>query len=119
MPIGLAMKTAAPIVALSAHFNEASDENARAGLAALPALLDQVDELIAAGIINGEELNAADFQIAPSIGLAMTLDDLRPAIEARPAGELARRVVPDYPGKTPPILPAAWLEPLRGQPASA
>src|SRR5436190_1557931 len=35
LPIGLAMKTAAPIVALSAHFNEASDENARAGLAAL------------------------------------------------------------------------------------
>jgi glutathione S-transferase len=112
MPIGLAMKTAAPIVALSARFNESSDENARAGLAALPALLDRVDEFVAAGVLNGEELNAADFQIAPSIGLAMTLDDLRPAIEGRPAGELARRVVPDYPGKTPPILPAAWLEPL-------
>ena len=45
----------------------------------------------------------------------MTLDDLRPAIENRPAGQLAMRVVPDYPGQTPPILPAAWLEPLRGQ----
>ena len=65
-------------------------------------------------MLDGEQLNAADFQIAPSIGLAMTLDDLRPAIERRPAGELAKRVVPDYPGKTPPILPAAWLEPLRG-----
>jgi glutathione S-transferase len=118
LPLGLAMKTAAPIVALSAHFNEASDENARAGLAALPALLDRVDALIASGVINGEELNAADFQIAPSIGLAMTLDDLRPAIEGRPAGALAKRVVPDYPGKTPPILPAAWLEPLR-QPAAS
>jgi glutathione S-transferase len=113
LPIGLAMKTAAPIVALSARFNESSDENARAGLAALPALLDRVDELVAAGVLNGEQLNAADFQIAPSIGLAMTLDDLRPAIEGRPAGALAKRVVPDYPGQTPPILPAAWLEPLR------
>jgi glutathione S-transferase len=84
LPIGLAMKTAAPIVALSARFNESNDE----------------------------QLNAADFQIAPSIGLAMTLDDLRPAIEGRPAGALAKRVVPNYPGKTPPILPAAWLEPL-------
>jgi glutathione S-transferase len=119
MPLGLAMKTAAPVVALSAHFNEASDENARAGLAALPGLLDKVDELIAAGVINGEELNAADFQIAPSIGLAMTLDDLRPEIEGRPAGALAKRVVPDYPGQMPPILPAAWLEPLRGKPATA
>src|SRR6478752_1039165 len=113
MPIGLAMKTAAPIVALSARFNEASDENARAGLAALPALLDRVDELIAAGTLNGPELNVADFQIAPSIGLAMTLDDLRPAIEGRPAGALAKRVVPNYPGKTPPILPAEWLAPLK------
>ena len=43
----------------------------------------------------------------------MTLDDLRPAIESRPAGALAKRVVPDYPGKAPPILPPAWLQQLR------
>jgi glutathione S-transferase len=118
LPIGLAMKTAAPIVALSARFNEANDENARSDLAKLPALLDKVDELVAAGVLNGEQPNAADFQIAPSIGLALTLDDLRPAIEGRPAAALARRIVPDYPGKTPPILPAAWLEPLRQATAS-
>ena len=118
LPIGLAMKTAAPIVALSARFNEASDENARADLTALPALLDKVDAWIAAGVLNGEQLNAADFQIAPSIGLAMTLDDLRPAIEGRPAGALAKRVVPNYPGHTPPILPPEWLVGL-GTPATA
>jgi len=119
MPIGLAVKTAAPIVALSARFNEASDENARQAVAKLPALLDKVDALVASGVINGERPNAADFQIAPSIGLAMTLDDLRPLIERRPAGDLARRFVPDYPGKMPPVLPAEWLEPLRGEPAAA
>ncbi len=119
MPISLAMKTAAPIVALSARFNEADDENVRRDLAALPALLDRVDELIAKGVIGGEQPNAADFQIAPSIGLALTIDDLRPAIEGRPAAELAKRVVPNYPGKTPPVLPAAWLEPLRGETATA
>ncbi len=119
VPISLAMKTAAPVVALSAHFNEANDENVRRDLAELPALLQRVDDLIAAGVLNGEQLNAADFQIAPSIGLAMTLDDLRPAIEDRPAGELAKRVVPDYPGKTPPILPPAWLQQLRGTGAAA
>jgi glutathione S-transferase len=112
LPIGLAMKTAAPIVALSARFNEASDDNARADVAALPGLLDRIDAWIAAGVLNSAELNAADFQIAPSIGLAMTLDDLRPAIENRPAGALAKRVVPDYPGQTPPILPREWLAPL-------
>lgn len=118
LPLGLAMKTAAPIVALSARFNEADDANVRRDLAALPGLLDKVDELIAAGTIGGEQPNAADFQIAPSIGLAMTMADLRPAIENRPAGALAKRIVPDYPGHTPPVLPAEWLAPLR-QPASS
>jgi glutathione S-transferase len=119
VPLSLAMKTAAPIVALSARFNEADDVHVRPALAALPAMLDKIDGWIAAGVLGGEQLNAADFQIAPSLGLAMTLDDLRPAIEGRPAGALASRVVPDYPGKTPPILPAAWLEPLGGSPAAA
>jgi glutathione S-transferase len=118
LPIGLAMKTAAPIVALSARFNEADDENVKRDLAKLPEMLQKIDDWIAAGVLNGEQLNAADFQIAPSLGLALTLDDLRPAIENRPAGALAKRVVPNYPGHAPPILPAAWLAPLRGEPAA-
>jgi len=113
IPIGLAVRTAAPIVSLSARFNEATDENVRRDLAALPGLLDKVDAYIEAGVINGEQLNAADFQIAPSLALAMTYDDLRPSIESRPAGELAQRVAPNYPGKSPPILPPAWLQQLR------
>jgi glutathione S-transferase len=113
IPIGLAVRTAAPVVALSARFNEATDENVRRDLAALPGLLDKVDAWIEAGVLGGEQLNAADFQIAPSIALAMTLDDLRPAIENRPAGALVKRVVPSYPGKAPPILPPAWLQQLR------
>lgn len=119
IPIGLAVKTAAPIVALSAHFNEANDENVRADLAALGGLLDRVDELIAAGTIDGDELNAADFQIAPSIRLAMTFQDLRPLIEARPAGRLAKRVQPEIAGDIPLILPPAWLQPLRSEGAAA
>jgi glutathione S-transferase len=119
IPVGLAVKTGAPIVALSARFNESTDENVRRDLAALPELLQRIDDWIAAGVLNGEQLNAADFQIAPSLGLAMTLDDLRPAIEGRPAGKLAKRIVPDYPGKMPPILPPAWLQPLRSEPATA
>jgi glutathione S-transferase len=114
VPIGLAVKTGGPLIALSARFNEASDENARAAAAKLPELLDKVDAWIEGGSLGGEQLNAADFQIAPSIGLAMTLDDLRPAIENRPAGALARRVVPNYPGRMPPVLPAEWLDSLAG-----
>lgn len=115
VPIGLAIKTGGPLVALSARFNAADDAHARAALAALPDLLDRVDAWIAAGTIGGPEPNAADFQIATSIGLALTLDDLRPLIEPRPAAALARKIVPNYPGHTPPILPPAWLpEPAAG-----
>src|SRR4051794_16467568 len=113
VPIDLAVKTGGPLVALSARFNEAGEENARAALEKLPALLDKVDAWIEDGTLNGEQLNVADFQIAPSIGLMMTLDDLRPAIESRPAGALAKRVVPNYPGRMPAVLPAAWLASLR------
>jgi glutathione S-transferase len=109
VPVGLAIKTGGPLVALAAHFNEATDDNARAALVALPDLLDRVDAYIADGTIGGAEPNAADFQIATSIGLALTLDDLKPLIEARPAATLAERFVPDYPGRVPPIFPPAWL----------
>jgi glutathione S-transferase len=109
VPIGLAIKTGGPLVALSARFNEADDAHARAALAALPDLLDRVDAYIADGTIGGEQPNAADFQIATSIGLALTLDDLKPLIESRPAAALARRIVPDYPGHMAPVLPPAWL----------
>jgi glutathione S-transferase len=115
VPVGLAIKTGAPIVALSARSNEANDATARAALNALPDLLDRVDAYIADGTIGGEEPNAADLQIATSLGLALTLDDLKPLIEPRPAAALAHRFVPDYPGHTPPILPPAWLpEPAAG-----
>jgi glutathione S-transferase len=109
VPIGLAIKTGGPLIALSAHFNEATDANAHAALVSLPHLLDRVDAYIADGTIGGAEPNAADFQIATTIGLALTLDDLKPMIEGRPAAALAQRYVPDYPGHTPPILPPAWL----------
>jgi glutathione S-transferase len=109
VPIGLAIKTGGPLVALSAHFNEATDAKARAALASLPDLLDRVDAYIADGTIGADQPNAADLQIATSIGLALTLDDLKPIIEPRPCAALAHRIVPDYPGHMPPIFPPAWL----------
>src|ERR1700755_1730121 len=43
VPSGPAIKTGGPLVAISPRLNEASDPNARAALAVLPELLDQVD----------------------------------------------------------------------------
>ncbi len=120
IPIGLAVKTSAPLVAYAVHYNEATDENVRRDLEALPGMLKRIDDWCEAGVLNGEQLNAADFQIAPSVRLAMTLEDLRPAIAERPAGQLAMRVCSDYPGDAAPVLPPSWLQSLRASaPAAA
>ena len=85
------------------------DDVARRCAEALPGHVDRVDELLADGTIGGERPNALDFQIAPSMRLAMAFDQFRDAIAARPAGEHALRVCPDYPGRFRDVLPAAWV----------
>lgn len=113
VPVGLAVKTGGPIVAAAARINKSTDENVRADLASLPEDLDRIDKLIKDKVLGGEDPNAADFQIATSLRLLMSFDDLRPAIENRPAGQLALRVVPEFPGRTPPVFPPEWLGALR------
>ena len=113
VPIGLAVKTGGPLVALSARLNQATDAHVRADLSSLPDDLDRIDNWIAEGVLGGPEPNAADYQLAPSLRLLMSFDDLRPFIEGRPSGEMALRVLPDFPGRTPPVLPAEWLDGLR------
>jgi glutathione S-transferase len=119
VPHGLAARTGGPLLALAARLNDASDENARAALAALPAQLQRVDDEIAAGTIGGEELNAADYQVGASVRLLLTTQDLRPLIDPRPAGRLARRAVPDFAGDLPPTIPEPWLQPLKQTAASS
>ncbi len=82
---------------------------AEACLEALPGQLDRVDALLAAGTIGGEQPNVVDFQVAPSVRLMLTFDQLREPIDARPAGAHARRFVPDYPGRFRAVFPDAWL----------
>lgn len=85
----------------------ATDDAVSRDLAELPAMLDRIDRWIDDGVLGGEEPNAADFQIAPSVRLLMTMEDRRPAIEARPAGSLAMQLVPEYPSRVGPgVLPA-------------
>jgi glutathione S-transferase len=64
-------------------------------LAALPGLLDRIDGWVEAGVLNGDELYAADFMIAPSLALICYLRDLRSELEGRPAMRLVDRVLPD------------------------
>jgi glutathione S-transferase len=104
LPVGLAARTAAPLIWASARLNRADDAAARADLAGLGAMLDRVDRWIDEGVLGGPDPNAADFQIATSVRLLMCLDELRPAIEPRPAGALAMRLCPQFPGRIGPVL---------------
>lgn len=113
VPVGLAVKTGGPLVAVAARLNGANDAEVSADLASLRADLDRIDAWIADGVLGGPQPNAADYQIAPSLRLLMSFDDVRPFIEGRPCGEMANRVVPDFPGRTPPVFPADWLAGLR------
>ena len=85
---------------------------AREDLELLPERLDQIDAWIAEGVLGGEQLNAADFQIAVNVSAMLLFDQLRPFIEGRPAAALGQRVAPDYVGHVPDILPHEWLAPL-------
>jgi glutathione S-transferase len=113
LPHGLAVATAAPFVWAEVKINDVTDEAVEADLATIPAWLDRIENWIEAGLLGSDQPNAADFQIAAGIALAMTLQDLRPLIEPMPAGQHAKRFCPDYPGDVPPCLPAEWLEPLK------
>ena len=101
----------APVARYFARKIGADDtERVRATVVGIPEQLDHVDGLIADGIIGGPNPNAADFQIAPSLRVLMTYEDLAPAFEGRPSAALAQRLLPTYPTSVPAgFVPADWL----------
>lgn len=105
------LKVIAPVATrIEMRLNEATPDTYGPDVRSVPAACDKIDAWIAEGVLGGEDPNAADLQIATSVRLLMTLADLRPAIEARPAGQLALRLFPDFPGDTPAgSIPAELL----------
>jgi glutathione S-transferase len=79
---------------MAARYFGVSDRTEALDLAALPGVLDHVDSLADSGVLDGPELNAADFQIAPSLCLLAYRLDLRETVESRPAFHLAERLLP-------------------------
>jgi glutathione S-transferase len=60
-------------------------------IASLPALLDDADEYVAAGVIGAEEPTAADFQIGATVRVLTQVGDLAPLLDGRPVSEVADR----------------------------
>ena len=79
----------------------------------VPVLFDHVEKLLSDGTIGGKEPNAADFQIAPTVRVLNTFEDLAPVIGERKASRYARDLLPDYPTLVPAgMLPAEWIAEL-------
>jgi hypothetical protein len=64
-------------------------------LAELSEMLDRIDAWIREGVLNGPELNAADFMVAPSLALILYRSDVKPMFKGRPALELVDRLLPE------------------------
>jgi glutathione S-transferase len=99
MPVVVALSKI--VLPIERRLNNVDDSVIRADLAALPAQLDQIDQYIADGVLDGEQPNAADLQIAPSIRLLHTLDDVRPLLAGRPAEAFAFRWFPQLSASVP------------------
>jgi glutathione S-transferase len=90
--------------------NQVRDDAVRQDLRRLPGHLGRVDAWIAEGVLGGASPGAADLQIASSLGLLATVQDVGGLIAPRPSGALAQRLFPSWPGQVPAgVLPPAWL----------
>lgn len=89
----------------------ADEAGVQADLAALPALLDHADSLLAEGTLATDPPNAASLQILSSIRVLAEFADLRDQLDGRPSTAAAHLVFPSYPGSLPSFLPREWLRP--------
>jgi glutathione S-transferase len=105
VPAGVMSKTAAPAIFANSRIHRSNDQGVRRMLGELPAMLDRVDAWIASGLLDPEDPGAADFMVAPSTRALLWFDDLRPALEGRPAAAHALRIAPRYPGAIPAVFP--------------
>jgi glutathione S-transferase len=117
LPAPLSAAATRAIFTIELRLLGAGPSGAEEALRGLPQMLDKIDGLIADGVLGGESPNAADLQIAGSVRLLLTFADLRDQIDARPAGRLARRLIPHYPGDVPAgTLPHDWIPRLEEAP---
>jgi glutathione S-transferase len=79
-------------------------------LAGLPAKIAHIEALAEQGVLDGEQPNAADLQIAATIRVLLPLGDLGPLFKGSAAERIALRFFPSYPGSVPQgAYPAGWV----------
>ncbi len=97
-------------VRASWKYHKVSAARLHEDLAGLPALLAHVESLAAAGVIAGEQPNAADLQIGATLRVLLTIGDLLPLLQGSAGERVARGLFPEYPGQVPAgAFPAGWV----------
>lgn len=110
IPAALAVPAAAPLLWLDRRIHGVTDAAAEKALRELPATLDQLDAAIGRRDLGRRPPTAADFQVAASVRMLLTLDDLRAVLADRPVTQLARDLIPNFTGSIPAgALPTAAL----------
>ena len=114
--VGLMSRVSAPIVRYYANAPELDGRNGdadgvRDSLAALPALLDHADALIADGTLTTDPPNAASLQILATIRTLGVFSDLHELLDGRPSLIASRSIglSPKQLRTAPPFLPPEWL----------
>ncbi|HEX2102350.1 MAG TPA: glutathione S-transferase family protein [Solirubrobacteraceae bacterium] len=98
------------IVRAEVALNRATVGAVRADLRNLPRHLDRIDGWIAAGVLGGRDVNAADLQVATTSRLLLTIADVAAFFAGRPAEAHARELFGWQPGAVPRgTFPADWL----------
>lgn len=110
LPLPLVLAISPIVLGIERRINRVTEDAVRADVQALPAHLDQIDAWIGAGLLDGDQPNAADLQIAPSLRLLHAIEDVRPLMAGRPAEQLAFRWLEPLPASIPAgAIPAEWL----------
>lgn len=113
----LAAEAMRPVVAYYARTVEADGRRAdgpgvRADLAALPAMLERIDRLLAEGTLTLDPPNAAALQILPTVRVLGGFEDLRELVQAHACAAPAAELFPEYRAELPRFLDPAWLQPI-------
>jgi glutathione S-transferase len=98
---------------IEADGRRATTDGVRADVAALPGMLDHIDQLLDDGTLTLDPPNAATLQILVTVRLLSQFEDLQEHVRSHRCAAPANELFPKYRAKLPHFLDPDWLAPLQ------